>query len=497
MTTLTEDLRRVVPPQRVSDDPTDLDLHATDFWPRLVMARRRGEEPTRPAAVVTPDDREEVAAVLVWCHEQGVPVVPYGAGTGVCGGAAAVDGAVTLDLKRLDRIGAIDEVSGTVTVGPGVICQALEDHLRHRGWTLGHHPSSAHCSTMGGFLAIRSAGQASTGFGKLEQMVIGLEVVLADGTVVTSKAVPQSAAGPDLKRLFLGSEGTLGVITAATLRLRHAPETVLDRGVLFAGFTAGVNGVRRLLQRGIRPTVLRLYDEADTALVFGEQSPEVDGGCLLVYAAEGDDEVARFVHDRALDELTAAGAEDLGPEPGEHWRAHRHDMSYRFAEYMRPGGIFGDAVMLDTMEVAAVWADVPALYEEVRAALAAHADLVLAHVSHVYETGASIYFTFGAAPAAGDEDLDTEAAERDSEERYAAAWDAGQRAALTVGGTISHHHGIGRLRVPWFAEELGAGGIGVLERVKEALDPAGVMNPGALGLGSPDGTGGVVAEVGR
>lgn len=497
MTDLAEHLRQVVPPDRVSDDPNDLDLHASDFWPRLVMARRRGEELTRPAVVVSPSDRDEVAAVLRWCHEHGVPLVPYGAGTGVCGGAAAVDGAITLDLKRLDHIGEIDEVSGTVTVGPGVICQALEDHLRHRGWTLGHHPSSAHCSTMGGFLAIRSAGQASTGFGKLEEMVIGLEVVLADGTVVTSKPVPQSAAGPDLKRLFLGSEGTLGVITGATLRLRRRPETVLDRGVHFAGFDDGVEGLRRLIQRGIRPTVLRLYDEADTALVFGQQGLEVDGGCMLVYAAEGDDDVARFVHDRTLAVLTEAGAEDLGPEPGEHWRAHRHDVSYRFAEYMRPGGTFGDAVMLDTMEVASVWARLPLLYEEVRAALSAHTDLVLAHVSHVYETGAAIYFTFGAAPTARGDDLDEEAAERDGEERYSAAWDAGQRAVLRVGGTISHHHGIGRLRVPWFAEELGPGGVELLERVKGALDPAGVMNPGVLALGASGGADGTAAEARR
>jgi alkyldihydroxyacetonephosphate synthase len=474
-------LSGVVPADRVTTDPTELDLHATDFWPRLVMARRRGDPPVRPAAVVRPTTTDEVAAVVSRCAQRGIAVVPYGAGTGVCGGAAALEGAVTLDLKALDRVVALDEESGTVTVQPGMICRSLEDHLRHRGWTLGHHPSSAHCSSIGGLLAIRSAGQASTGLGKLEDMVVGLEAVLADGTVFRAKTVPGTAAGPDLSRLFIGGEGTTGIITEATLRILPAPEVTLDRGYLFPDLASGVAGLRALMRTGLPPTVVRLYDEADTATVFGGQGLEVPEGCLTIVANEGDERVAGFADRLHRDVLTEHGADDLGREPGEHWRAHRHDMSYRFAEYMRPGGSFGDAVMLDTMEVAGTWASLVPLYDAVREALGEHSDLVLAHISHVYDTGAAIYFTFGAAPAAGGE-VAGDAAEAEGIRLYDAAWDAGQRAALEAGGTISHHHGIGRLRVPWFADELGPGRAEVLRRVRSALDPDGVLNPETLEL---------------
>lgn len=471
-------------PGRVSTEPRELSLHARDVWPKLVMAERRGEALPTPDAVVRPVEVSEVSRLLAWCHEHRIGVVPFGAGTGVCGGAAPVRGAVTLDLKGLNRVVGLDATSGTVTVQPGLIAQTLEDHLRAEGWTLGHFPSSIHCSSVGGLLAVRSAGQASTHYGKLEDMVLGLEVVLADGTVVRTPTVPSSAAGPDLNRLFLGGEGTTGVITEATLRLHRAPQVALDRGLLFEELATGLDAIREVLRAGVTPTVVRLYDPTDTALVFGDQGLEVPDGsrspsqaiddpCLLIVSAEGSEEVAGFVHDRTLAILDAAGGQDLGPGPGEHWRAHRHDVSYRFAEYMRPGGTFGDAVMLDTMEVAAVWSRLLPTYERVRAAVSEHTDLVLAHVSHVYLSGASIYFTFGAA-GEGDEE--------EAAARYERAWDAGQRAALAAGATISHHHGVGLLRVPWFAEELGRGGTAVLEAVKGALDPHGILNPGKLGL---------------
>ena len=471
-----DDLRAQVPDAWVETDPTGTATHAHDWWPRLLMRRRAGEDLPVPDAVVAPADRDGVAAVLRWCTEHDVAVVPFGAGTGVCGGAAPVAGAVTLDLKRLNAIVGLDETSGTVTVQPGVFGQALEDHLRHRGWTLGHFPSSIHCSTVGGFLAIRSAGQASSAYGKLEDMVVGLEAVLADGSVFRARTVPQSSSGPDLKRLFLGGEGTTGVITEATLRIAPAPQTAIDRGFLVRDVPTGLDAVRDVLRAGVTPTIVRLYDETDTALVFGGQGLEVPDGCLLIVGCEGRADVARFTAGVVAGTLAGHGARDLGPEPAQHWRAHRHDMSYRFADYMKPDGVFGDALMLDTMEVAATWARLPGLYTAVREALAEHADMVFAHISHVYATGASIYFTFGAV-----NDGDEAAALR----RYDAAWDAGQRAAVAADGTISHHHGIGLLRAPYLPDDIGEVGFDVLRRVKAALDPKGLLNPGKLGLGIP------------
>jgi alkyldihydroxyacetonephosphate synthase len=473
-TTLLDDLAGRLGDRWVARHPDDTVRHAADWWPRLIMRRRAGEELPVPDAVVSPGTREELVEVVRWCDANDVAMVPYGAGTGVVGGAAPVAGAVTVDLKRLNGIGALDEVSGTVTVEPGVFGQTLEDHLRHRGWTLGHFPSSIHCSTIGGFLAIRSAGQASSFYGKLEDMVVGLEVVLADGSLFTAKPVPQSAAGPDLSRLFLGAEGTTGIIVGATLRVWPAPTTAIDRGFLVPDVTSGLDAIRAVLRTGVRPTIVRLYDETDTAMVFGGQGLEVPQGCLLIIGAEGDEDVASFTAGVVRRVLAEHGAEDLGAEPGEHWRAHRHDVSYRFAEYVKPGGTFGDALTLDTMEVAATWQLLPRLYADVKAALKEHVDLVLAHFSHVYPEGGSIYFTLGAINE-GDEER--------ALARYDAAWDAGQHAAIAAGGTISHHHGIGLLRAPYLPEELGEVGFDVLRRVKDALDPKGILNPGKLGLG--------------
>jgi alkyldihydroxyacetonephosphate synthase len=304
--------------------------------------------------------------------------------------------------------------------------------------------------------------------------VIGLTVVLGDGRVFERRAVPASSSGPDLVRLFLGGEGTTGIITRAVLRLDPAPESTVDHGWLLPDLSSGLDAVRAVVRTGVLPAVVRLYDETDTALVFGSQGLDVPSGCLLVTGAEGRQDVAAFTHEVAAGVLHGVGAVDLGPGPGEHWRAHRHDVSYRFADYFRPGGLFGDAVTLDTMEVAGTWAVLRDLYDRVRAALQTHVDLVLAHVSHVYATGACIYFTFGAA---------NDGDEQRALARYDVAWEAGQRAALEAGGTCSHHHGIGLLRTRWLAEELGPVGMDLLRGVKGVTDPRGVLNPGKLGLG--------------
>lgn len=427
-----------------------------------------------PDAVVAPASTDEVAATVAWAHDHDVAIVPFGAGTGVCGGAAPVAGAITLDLRRCNRIREVDEIDGTVTVEPGVLGQALEDHVGARGWTLGHFPSSIHASTIGGSLAIRSAGQASTLYGKLEDRVVGLTVVLGDGRVFERTPVPATSSGPDLTRLFIGGEGTTGIITRAVLRLDPRPDTTIDHGWLLPDVPRGIDALRAIVRTGQLPAVVRLYDETDTGVVFGGQGLEVPDGCLLVTGCEGRDDVARFTHGLVSHVLTEGhAAVDLGSGPGEHWRAHRHSQSYRFAEYFRPGGTFGDAVTLDTMEVAATWSRLPAVYDRVRAALLDHVDLALAHISHVYATGGCIYFTFGAA---------NDGDEAQAITRYDAAWAAGQRAALDAGGTCSHHHGVGLLRAPWLAEELGPVGIDLLRGVKRVTDPRGVLNPGKLGL---------------
>jgi alkyldihydroxyacetonephosphate synthase len=304
-------------------------------------------------------------------------------------------------------------------------------------------------------------------------MVVGLDVVLPDGQVFVAAPQPQSAVGPDLKRLFLGSEGVLGIIASVTLHVRPLPEATLDRGFVVPDFPTGLHAIRDILRAGVTPPVVRLYDETDTAVVFGGQGMDVPSGCLIVTGCEGRTDVATFTDGVVQQVLAGHGGTDLGREPGENWRAHRHNMSYRFAEYFKPGGAFGDAVTLDTMEVAGTWTRLPAIYQAVRSALSEHVDLVLAHVSHAYPSGACIYFTLGAA---------NDGDEARALARYDAAWDAGQRAVLAAGGTGSHHHGVGLLRAPYLREELGEVGFDLLARIKDAVDPLGLANPGKLGL---------------
>jgi alkyldihydroxyacetonephosphate synthase len=462
-------LRALVGPEAVSTDPGDLDAHAHDWWALALLRRRRGDPLPLPAAVVRPASTAEVAAVLRWAAETRTPVVPVGGGSGVSGGAQAVPGALALDLRRMDRVLAVDEVSLTVRAQAGIGGPALEAALAEHGLTLGHFPQSFEISTLGGWIAARSAGQKSARYGRLEDLVRGLEAVLPGGRVVRFRAVPATAAGPDLWRLLVGSEGTLGVVTEATLAVRPAPAVVAHAAYAFEDFARGLEAVRRVARAELRPAVMRLYDEADVGIAFREASAELPGGALLVLRFEGD--ALADAEERAVREvLERAGGRDLGPGLAERWWEHRNDAVATYREIML-GGLLGPAAAVDTMEVAGLW-PADALYDRVRAALAAHADVVGCHASHPYPQGTCLYFTFVFLGSRDDREL---------EARYRAAWEEAARAALAAGGTITHHHGIGLLKAPWLAEELGEG-MEVLRAVKWALDPAGIMNPGKLGL---------------
>ncbi|HVM00930.1 MAG TPA: FAD-binding oxidoreductase [Egibacteraceae bacterium] len=481
---LLAELAGLVGPGQVSTEPGELAAHARDCWPRLMMRERAGEDLPRPAAVVWPVHTEEAAALYRWASRRHVALVPFGGGGGVVGGAAPVPGCVAVDTKRMNRIVGLDELSGHVVVQPGVIGQNLEEWLGPRGWTLGHFPSSITLSSVGGFAAARSAGQLSTKYGTFPAMVAGVEAVLPDGSVVRRRAQPASAAGPDLTGLLLGAEGTLGLLTELTLRVHPKPEVMAFAGYALPSFPAGLAVLRALLRRGLRPAVLRLYDDTETRANHADETAE---GCLLVAVCEGWSELVAL-EDRAVRETVAAhGGTDLGEGPARRWHAHRYDVSYRLADIIKPGGVFGDAVAVDTCEVAAPWGRLQPTYEAVRSALGAHMDLVLCHASHAYPDGAALYFTFGAAggaaaAAAGHDGGGLGEAEVRVCERYDAAWAGALDATVAAGATISHHHGVGVLRAPWLAAELGAGGMAMLRQVKAALDPAGIANPGKLGL---------------
>jgi len=452
----------------VSTDPADLAAHAHDWWTLALLRQRTGDTFTLPAAVVRPASTEDVSVVLRWAQETRTPVVPFGGGSGVSGGAQAIEGSIALDVTRMDQIISVDHDALTVTAQAGIGGRTLEDDLEGRGLTLGHFPQSIDISTLGGWVAARSAGQKSARYGRLEDMVLGLEVVLPGGTVVRTRPAPASAAGPDLARLFIGSEGTLGVVTEATLAVRPAPRVVTHGAYAFAAFEEGLLAVRRVVQEELHPAVMRLYDETDVGIAFRDAAERPDGS-LLVLRFEGD--AIADAEERAIrDIVEAAGGKDLGPGLAERWWEHRNDAVGTFRQIMLDG-LLGPAAAVDTMEVAGLWPSTD-LYEGVRAALGSHADVVGCHSSHPYPQGTCLYFTFVFIGAKDDAAV---------EARYRAAWADAISATLAAGGTITHHHGVGLLKAPWLPAELGAG-FEVLRAVKRALDPAGIMNPGKLGL---------------
>lgn len=479
-----------------SDDLLDTLAVARDCWPGGTLELwQGGERLPRPSRVYWPEDEDTLQALLAEASEHSIPVVPFGMGSGVCGGARGREGSWVVDTKRLRRIDPIDEEGWTVRVQAGVNGQELEDRLAEQGFTLGHSPSSIACSSVGGWAAARSAGQFSSRYGVFEDMVLGLSAVTPTGRVDVGL---HGDDDPGLLPLLLGSEGTLGVITELTLRVWRTPETRWLRGYRFRTVEEALDAVRRVMQGELWPSVVRIYDPVDTG-IGGKTRPkrekrqagflrgwlkgvadldpvkrrtlalplrlpgvvnrifeQVAAGCLLVVGWEGRREVveASVAAGRAI--LEEQG-EDLGAGPGQRWYASRHAVSYKMMPVFERGGF------ADTMEVAARWSRLPAVYHAVREAVRPHA-VVLAHMSHVYPEGGSIYFSFAGRGDAG---------------VYRRVWEVAQEAALREGATISHHHGVGSLKVPWASAEVGAAVEGWHE-ARDALDPVGVMNPGRL-----------------
>jgi alkyldihydroxyacetonephosphate synthase len=455
-----------LPDGAVSTHPGELASRSRDHWTLAMLREVRGDRLPRPMAVVFPRTTEEVAATLSWAGETGTAVVPRGAGSGVCGGAQAVWRSVVLDLSRMNRVLSVDEESLAVEVEAGARGDRLEAQLSERGLTLGHYPQSLAISSVGGWIAARSAGQASAGYGAIEDLLLGLTAVLPDGEVVRLRPTPRSAAGPDLRRLFCGSEGTLGVVTEAVLSVSRAPEGIRWMAFHPPGLVEGLATVRAVAQGGMRPLVVRLYDGADAALAFSGMEP---GGAVLILGFErgpGLEDVAEAV--RAV--AGSAGAEPVADAYGEHWWEHRFDAVALYHRVMGEERMFGSGVVADTMEVAGLWSRLPDLYRTVRESLLAYAAAVGCHLSHPYRSGASLYFTF---LIRADDD-------RRAERRYLECWGAAAAACLAAGGTVTHHHGVGLLKAPYLPEELGPGGMALLRSIKGAVDPAGVMNPGKL-----------------
>ncbi len=437
-----------------------------DWWPLAMTWAGQGQVGGLAAVVARPASPEEVAAVLAVCHEATVPVTAAAGRSGVVGGSVPVHGGVVLDLTGLVGIRDVDDASLTVDVLAGTFGDQFEAELRARhGLTVGHWPQSITLSTVGGWLACRGAGQLSNRYGKIEDMVVGLDVVLADGTTVTTGGNARQAVGPDLNQLFVGSEGTLGVITGARLRAHPVPPHERRAAYGFASFEDGLDACRRILRRGATPAVLRLYDavEGDRNFGTGDLHP-------LLVMDEGDRTIVEAVVEIVAEECTTAVHLDEGLV--ETWFGHRNDVSALAALISRD-------YVVDTMEITGPWRALPDIYRATVDAMSSVEGMLAAsaHQSHAYVDGACLYFTFAGKP---DPDPDAKDA------FYRAVWDAGTATVLARGGSLSHHHGVGLNRARFMGDALG-GGLDVVVAVKRALDPRGILNPGKLGLPSPFG----------
>ena len=477
-TTLTDadraGLTGIVGDEYLTTDDIDRLRHAGGKSTPDLLRRRASTPQDAPDAVVFPADHPQVLALLGYCAEHGIAVVPFGGGTSVVGGVDPVRGqfdtVIALDLRRLDTLTAVDPASGTATLGAGLTGPQAEELLGAHGLSLGHFPQSFEFASIGGFAATRSSGQASAGYGRFDDMVERLVIATPQGTLDLGRA-PASAAGPDLRELFVGSEGALGIITSVTLRVHPVPETVGYQAWSFPDFATGAAALRTVVQAGAAPTVMRLSDEAETGLNLA-RSADVGGnpvsGCLAITTFEGSRAhvAARSAEASAL--LAASGGTALGEAPARQWEHGRFA-----APYMRDA-LLDVGVLCETLETATSWANLANLKVKVTGALMdalgsqGTPALVMCHISHTYPTGASLYFTVVA------KQLDDPIAQ------WRIAKSAASDAMVAAGGTITHHHAVGADHRPWMGAEIGDLGVRVLRAVKRELDPTGVLNPGKL-----------------
>lgn len=467
----------------LDEGPSERLRHSVGMsYPDLIRLRS-GEIASAPDAVGFPRTPDQVEQLLAECARAGIAVVPFGGGTSVVGGVTPLRGSheavISLDLGSLDSV-ALDARSGIAKLGPGLLGPRAEEELNRQGFTLGHFPQSFERASIGGFAATRSAGQASSGLGRFDDLVTSLVLATPSGTLATLQT-PHTAAGPSLREVVVGSEGSLGVITEVQCRVRPAPRAERYEGWMFEGFEAGCEAVRRLGQMDALPDVIRVSDRQETeiGLATSGTSDRIKAaldaylglrgkrdGSLMICGWQGEREAVSRRRREGRKNLRRAGGLSLGSAPGRSWERHRFD-----GPYLRDH-LIDEGVLVETLETSHIWSELPSLYESVTESLRANlgpSAVIMCHLSHAYRDGASLYFTFLAPVKPGDEI-----------EVWSRAKHGACDAIVSAGGTITHHHAIGKDHQPWMRAEVGDLGLELLSAMKGTLDPTGIMNPGVL-----------------
>jgi alkyldihydroxyacetonephosphate synthase len=470
MTTMTtiksqviEALRKRLGESLVHTDDDILDERRFDYSVPSHLKDWRGEPLERPGVVVRPTTTSEVQTIVRIASETQTPLVPFGLGSGVCGGIKPDPSVILVDLSSMNRVREIDEINLLASFDAGMQGLEAEEAVAEHGLTIGHWPQSIAISTVGGWVSTRAAGQFSTAYGNIEDIVYSIEVVLPNGDLVQLGKAPRAAAGPDLRHLILGAEGTMGIVTGVTLALRRQAEERAYSAYYTPSLSAGFEAQRAIVQSDWLPPVMRQYDAAEVARNFKDHTSDDSGLLLMVHEGPSARVAAEL---EAVDKLARnAGLEPAPTEIGPQWMKDRnHVPSWR--------QLFENNLIADTIEVSAPWSRIEGVYDAAIAALR-ESDAVIvasAHSSHVYRTGLNLYFTF----VARHEDP------ADMEATYYGCWERVMEATAQQGGGIAHHHGSGRLRKRYLVHDLGENGVSLLRSVKNALDPQGLMNPGNL-----------------
>ena len=448
---------------KVLTDEASLQSRRHDYWFLSALNDFQQRPAPTPLCVVRPTSIDDVVATVNTCREAGVALITFGLGSGVCGGVLATPESVLLDMSSMDRIRDIDPINMLASFDAGHNGATAEEAVAAKGMTIGNFPQSIALSSVGGWIATRASGQFSSVYGNIEDIVYSVEAVMPDGSVVTFGKAPRASAGPDLRHLLLGSEGTMGVITGVTFSLRRLAEKRVSQAFYAPDMITGLEAQRQMVQQDWAVPVMRLYDEVESVRHAGDHHRDGFAVLMLVHegpAARVDLEVVE-VRKIALD----AGLEEAPGAITEGWLEHRnHVPSW--------DELLGMGYVVDTIEISAPWTRIGDVYNDAVAALKAipHNLVGSAHSSHVYRSGINLYFTFVAQPKD-----DTEMAAT-----YLASWKAVLDATASNGGGVAHHHGIGRVRKNHLSQDLGDSGVAVLRAVKSALDPEGIMNPGVL-----------------
>jgi alkyldihydroxyacetonephosphate synthase len=464
------ELEDVVGPDHISLSDTDRLAYSTDWSWMPQMWLDRGEATPQPDFIVHPASPDEISTIMKIANTYRLPVIPWGGGSGTQGGALPLYGGIIVDTKRMNRILEIDETSLTVTAEAGINGTQLEWALNERGLTLAHYPASANCATLGGYLAPRGSGTISTKYGKAEDLVMSMQVVLPNGDIIRTPQVPQHASGPDYARLFLGSEGTFGIITEATMMVDYLPEVRLFRAVLFDDVSAALEAGRRMMTRRLQPTVIRLYDPSSTGSLVKHVLGYELQGAYMVIGFDGDKDIAALQEEKGMAICRELGAQDLGREPGEAWWNHRYDFYYPPKSLKLPW-------MYGTVETITTFDKLETLYRAKKAAIEEGYRewnaRYIGHFSHWFHYGASLYDRFIIEQPPEDP--------REALRLHNRVWTTAVKTSVDHGGMINEHHGVGLKLGRYMRLQYGAAWP-LLQSIKHAIDPNGIMNPGKVGF---------------